>query len=73
LSFTALAYTTLDRLLEVFPSIIFAVLLKIDNTSNIGNLGAYTTSSQYQQTHSQFFGILNCGRPPSWILKSSEF
>jgi len=36
--FTALAYTTLDRLLAVFFSMIFAVLSRLKNTSTIGNL-----------------------------------
>ena len=34
-----LAYKSLDRLLAF--SIIFAVLLKLDNTSSIGDSGAY--------------------------------
>ena len=37
--FRASAYTTSNRLLAVFVSMIFAVLLKLENTSSIENLG----------------------------------
>ena len=36
----ALVDMTLDRLLAVLFSVVFSVLLKFENTSSIGNLGA---------------------------------
>jgi len=54
---TTLAFATPNRLLAVFLCTIFAVLLKLENTSNIGNLRVSSNSLQNVQTHSRFFNV----------------